>query len=441
MKDTTWIKAQLKQFFDSKYDWSRFNQLYEEKISRFNRKLYKYYSFSKDDFNHSLDNLENDIIYFSKPEMFNDPFDCIMGLSIDDLAHSFMMPLINQSIAVNSENSGMIKQTLECLLFDGREIKKDDPTIKILQLIVGHPSFFGIWQKAKNKEDIKKEEIVGAFMNAFAEPGFRTEFYTLISNPDAQIDLGQAMQDDKIAALIQTILNNQELTALLCGDIPDCLSSIDAIKSQKGILNKLSSVATMIGHDSCELNFEIEKLKDALVKAIDDLKYTINELIGVTCFSERPDNILMWSHYANKHTGFCVEYDFNRLKSVDAKLMLFPVIYTKKRPILPIGAFDFSDLNNVKVKEKDLPLPDLIETMLIKSDIWQYEEEWRIVLLLKNLNEQKLFENIVNKVYLGSNITKENEEKIRALASKKGFLVEKYVNSSDSFELQAKPDF
>lgn len=33
----------------------------------------------------------------------------------------------------------------------------------------------------------------------------------------------------------------------------------------------------------------------------------------VTCFSESNDDTLMWSHYAEGHTGFCVEYDFHGL--------------------------------------------------------------------------------------------------------------------------------
>lgn len=436
MKDTSWIKPQLKQFFDGKFDWLKFEQLYREKKDRFNRKLYKYYSFKENDSNHSLDNFENDIIYFSKPAIFNDPFDCIMGLSIDDLAHSFMMPLINQSISVDDENSEVIKQTLEGLLFDGKEAKTNDPTIKLLQLLVEAPSFVGVWRKAKNKENITQEEIVGAFMQAFAEPEFRTKFYTLISKPEAPIDLGLAMQGDKITALIQPILENQELLALFCEDSPDVLSSISAIKAQKGILHKISAVATLSGQDLSELNIQTAKIEDSLVEAAEKLKQKINELIGVTCFAERPDNILMWSHYANKHTGFCVEYDFSKLKSLEAKLMLFPVIYSKKRPMLPMELFDFSDLSNVKLRDGNLPIPEIVEALLTKSDIWQYEEEWRVVCFLRNLNEQKLIENMASKVYLGTNIDKEDEEKIVALANKKGILVRKFSISDDEFKLQ-----
>lgn len=80
----------------------------------------------------------------------------MMGISIDDLAHSFLMPLINKSIGENEENSEVIKQSLEGLLFEGKEITTDDPTIKLLILLIKSPAFFEVIQKAKNKEQRTK---------------------------------------------------------------------------------------------------------------------------------------------------------------------------------------------------------------------------------------------------------------------------------------------
>jgi hypothetical protein len=31
--------------------------------------------------------------------------------------------------------------------------------------------------------------------------------------------------------------------------------------------------------------------------------------IGICSFSSKPDIILMWSHYANGNSGFCLEFD------------------------------------------------------------------------------------------------------------------------------------
>jgi hypothetical protein len=33
--------------------------------------------------------------------------------------------------------------------------------------------------------------------------------------------------------------------------------------------------------------------------------------MGVSCFSETGDNMLMWSHYADCHQGICVAYNLN----------------------------------------------------------------------------------------------------------------------------------
>ena len=35
---------------------------------------------------------------------------------------------------------------------------------------------------------------------------------------------------------------------------------------------------------------------------------------GVACFTTELNNILMWSHYADGHKGFCLEFDTNFFK-------------------------------------------------------------------------------------------------------------------------------
>lgn len=79
MKDTSWVIPFLNK---SKHiDNVGFQNLYLEEITKYLPKyLYKYYSFED---SYSLLNLENDIIYFSKPNVFNDPFDCNFAYNID----------------------------------------------------------------------------------------------------------------------------------------------------------------------------------------------------------------------------------------------------------------------------------------------------------------------------------------------------------------------
>jgi hypothetical protein len=75
---------------------------------------------------------------------------------------------------------------------------------------------------------------------------------------------------------------------------------------------------------------------------------------GVACLSKRPDNLLLWAHYADGFKGVCIGYLGNEEIMKNAE----PVEY---RTRLPIGN------------------PTDAELLHIKSMHWMYEEEYRIV--------------------------------------------------------------
>lgn len=86
--------------------------------------------------------------------------------------------------------------------------------------------------------------------------------------------------------------------------------------------------------------------------------------IGVFCATVDCFNILMWSHYANNHNGVAISFDSddNFFKKVPLPLGEFrKVSYRKKRLILP-------------AEEMFDP-----EQWYIKSDMWEYEHEYRLV--------------------------------------------------------------
>jgi hypothetical protein len=86
--------------------------------------------------------------------------------------------------------------------------------------------------------------------------------------------------------------------------------------------------------------------------------------LGVVCLSEKPDDILMWSHYADKHMGVCLAYDFDILKRM---FYSGKVKYKKKYP--QFNAFTKGELN------------DIWNTfVLTKSKHWKYEKEHRLVI-------------------------------------------------------------
>jgi len=101
------------------------------------------------------------------------------------------------------------------------------------------------------------------------------------------------------------------------------------------------------------------------------LQRTMHEILGktlkgkgVSCFSSDFDNLLMWSHYGSKHTGFCLEFDttfepFNKARKVR---------YVEHFPKL-----------NAEAMVVDGNYDHVIELLHTKSTAWSYENEWRCI--------------------------------------------------------------
>lgn len=90
----------------------------------------------------------------------------------------------------------------------------------------------------------------------------------------------------------------------------------------------------------------------------------------VCCFCARPveESFLMWSHYADYHRGFCVEYDPTEFPLH----ILHPILYTDT-------FFDATPYLLEHMRSDDVnPLLILIGAAHKHPD-WAYEQEWRIV--------------------------------------------------------------
>lgn len=96
----------------------------------------------------------------------------------------------------------------------------------------------------------------------------------------------------------------------------------------------------------------------------------------VGCLTESLSNRLMWSHYADKHRGVCIEYDFSDFFAAANGVLFAPVIYSGQRPQL-----SESIRNKITAGER-LTHEDcahLTSALLTKDSVWRYEYEWRIV--------------------------------------------------------------
>src|SRR6266849_2373668 len=68
----------------------------------------------------------------------------------------------------------------------------------------------------------------------------------------------------------------------------------------------------------------------------------LDQMVGILSLTETPDNLLMWSHYADQHRGIVLEFDehhpiLNRRKSSNDEFgHLRKVVYSDIRPIVTL---------------------------------------------------------------------------------------------------------
>ena len=150
----------------------------------------------------------------------------------------------------------------------------------------------------------------------------------------------------------------------------------------------------------------------------------------------------MWSHYANKHFGFCLEYDFTHtmLKNYPdldtVKIMLLPVIYSEKRPLLSQALTDPALLDSY-LKGETVPnslTEDIMYGLLFKSADWSYEKEWRIIGI--NMKESVMKLPSARKLFLGANMEEPIKERLLAIARKKHIPVYQMYLSPDKYRFE-----
>lgn len=158
------------------------------------------------------------------------------------------------------------------------------------------------------------------------------------------------------------------------------------------------------GVDFFSAAIEAEKIRLGYVNAKDLLSHATDLILNgfaYFCMTKDPDNILMWSHYADSHKGVCLKFDL--LQDLDTFSLTVPVDYNSEYP-------EFDTLNGNPG----------INIITRKSPDWAYEHEHRIVKVkehgLHQINKDALVE-----IIFGCKTQKRNKTMIRNLVKNNGF--------------------
>jgi hypothetical protein len=226
-----------------------------------------------------------------------------------------------------------------------------------------------------------------------------------------------------------------------------------------------------------------DKIQEIRKSANDDSKRKIDNIretnIRVTCFlapkprgiyyvnnknDECLSKIQMWSHYANNHKGFCVEYDISSLKndstlncenldyykdtkkeeymaerlSTITKGGLFPVIYTSQRVNLP-----YTKLVKYKLNKRNDIIETLYKAYITKSTEWSYENEWRLIVdeKVSDYYANKIPFPYIKRIYLGCRMDKHHIKELMDIAKEINVEIGFMKMESHKFDLNYTSSF
>lgn len=174
---------------------------------------------------------------------------------------------------------------------------------------------------------------------------------------------------------------------------------------------------------------------EELQKKHDDHNYKFqSSCIGVFSCGKCWNNILMWSHYANDHKGFCVGFNLKKLQQYNFALMgvFRKVKYKHKLPrIKPLVP---NSINKKKVYE------NYIVEVTTKAIDWKYEKEYRFVKINPNgldFENRKIYlsNDCIAEVVLGLSISECDEDQITKICRDKNISLYKVIRVLNSFSI------
>lgn len=245
---------------------------------------------------------------------------------------------------------------------------------------------------------------------------------------------------------IEKIVNNIEKSKLnILNRYLKMLSRSNRRNFQNSLRKKLKKKKNFLIELKTNLSL---KRKEIIMKPIE---YVLRELlikkfgensnyrrkIKTSCFTNEYDSETMWGHYTDNYRGFVLEYDFSEVirnqiiefknKKLEFNYLIAPVIYTDRKfdmteVLLQELVFNMlnSSLYNLEIK-KGLTYFDIdklldMKVIFNKSNKWNDEKEWRLIINSKNYQKDGQPELLLKckptKVYLGIRMTEENKKEI-----------------------------
>ena len=172
----------------------------------------------------------------------------------------------------------------------------------------------------------------------------------------------------------------------------DCKVYPSKESARKRIKDQLEKKGILLTDEAIEEKVTDEEVKKAVDKVMNGK--------GILCLTPHPDNILMWSHYADNHKGICLELDVRACP----EFFVYPVkvAYETEYPTFNLG------------EETD-------KIYATKYKKWEYEDEIRI--LKDNVGKHKFAPKCLKSVIFGCRANEETKREVKTAIERNPYLM------------------
>lgn len=373
-------------------------------------KLYKYMPIR----DYTTPTIIKNTLHFSSSSVFNDPFDCKVGIDYHTLMETMYLDEFDK---------------IDLYLSDFLLLRNGQKTID--EIPVERLPVICKWENSKklldfldstdgtllSEEDINKAlfdnfdvvlEIVYPLIDNITDGKKMTVTSTMLSGA-----LKNMTEDGKM----HLVQNEGTYSDYIKGFGVDI--DADEIELTEKAYEKIHP-------DSKESIKQVRGLFSTLEQKLNDSLYN---LFKVCCLCTSNKNKLMWSHYADSHKGICIEYDFSEIPTDNVQPM--PVFYTNTRPKFPWRVA----IKPSPESQKEATV-HFMKALLTKDQTWNYENEWRII-IQANLGIDDIPAPPIKCIYLGTLCSEQNKELIKNAASKLNIQVKQMKVDRGEYELHA----
>ncbi|MCJ7484241.1 MAG: DUF2971 domain-containing protein [Thermodesulfovibrionales bacterium] len=144
-----------------------------------------------------------------------------------------------------------------------------------------------------------------------------------------------------------------------------------------------------------------------------DIADHMNKTIGILSLSAVNNHPLMWSHYSNSQSGFCVGFDTQKLRQFIDK------VFMNGTHILHNYVDYYSEMPGINPYTMSDDI--IFKTMVFsKSSPWAYEEEYRLMCADRPDFVLTLDSDVISRVLLGPSCAQDNKQKVVEILRSRG---------------------